>query len=281
MRTRLYVLTHEVSLGYTDSKDQNGPTSYHDRTQEELKESAIHAANLLSSRSTLHAFTRLKDAKKYVKESRTYRLIQDDLDEYDYYPRGERAIVEIFVDSTIKSQWQLKSEKAGDRKEYIHHIKYPQHPDKFHHFYEIPNRPEMYVTYRIWINLKEYALHNQPPKSYKKIMSKHTDEINNVIDLFHDYHSPKLFSCHWRHHKKTAIRITNQLAQFTRLQEVYDFLFKERQQLIQTNKNLNISGSFMRRMDYALKKIRDVAGGALEEKQDQWLDLKKSKISVS
>lgn len=268
MRTRLYVLTHEVMLG-------NDKSAIHqDRTPEEIEKSALHAVNLLHARSTIYGFTSLKDAKKYVKESRSYRLLKDETDEYDYYPHGERAIVEIFIDSSTKSQWKLKTEKVGTHKEYIDYIKQPREPDKLHPFYEIPNRPEMYVCYRAWINLKEFHLHNKPPASYKKITSKHADEIRNISELFHDYHSPKFFSCHWRHHKKLARRIENRLAQLRSFPEVYDFLFQERQHLIQTYKDLDLLGSFMRRIEYALKKIRDVEGKTLEETRERKFEFK-------
>ncbi len=273
MRTRLYALTDPMDLNRIDTKyvmDGNRLEDYqvsHVYTSEEL---AFHAAweadQLHREESPLLAFTELEAAKEYAKERHSYRR-----EPFLGYIAAESAIVEIFVDNKhIEHNCILKQEKISSSET----VK-PKNPDKTYTFYEMENKPENYVTFRTWIkDSKPYVRYQAPTGHNRKFFEKEADLIKSVQALFHDYHSPRLFSCHWRHHKNDARKITDFLTSTTTPEDAYEFLFKERQRIIIDNKKLNMSGTYMLSLEYALKKIRYVMRDKLERVADKKLECK-------
>ncbi|MHB1946740.1 MAG: hypothetical protein ACYCQI_01325 [Gammaproteobacteria bacterium] len=115
--------------------------------------------------------------------------------------------------------------------------------------------PEHCFIKRAWFRGSPIALRANP-QSYADIFHKNnTNTVNQVAALFRDYHSPKFFSCHWRHHKQRAREIVTYLDGKS-TQDAFDYLFKQRQQFLQSNAGKS-DGSFMRRIESALSLLID------------------------
>lgn len=131
-------------------------------------------------------------------------------------------------------------------------------------------KPENYFMTRAWI--KEHPVELQKdPKSYKTIFNAtEGNVINKVSALFRDYHSPSLFSFHWRHHKKLAESITTQLNS-KNIHDAFGYLFQQRQELIESN-TVDLEGSFMRRMEAGLRLL--IKNGAVPSNSHEKSEVK-------
>jgi len=98
------------------------------------------------------------------------------------------------------------------------------------------------------------------PRSYLSIFTGNNETsplIYSIKILFNDYSHPKcglFLTGHWnRHHTKLANTIVEGMPADPR--EAHAYLLDKRENLINVSKNLNLDGSFMRRMNFALAKL--------------------------
>ncbi|MHB1948584.1 MAG: DUF5617 domain-containing protein [Gammaproteobacteria bacterium] len=300
MFRRLYAITDRVTLGYPYSENiPDGDRieevrSYHHATPQELTRDSIQEANDLKNfpqrRKTLRVFTTLAAANNYAQESMTYNYmgLEGTGRLGSPLPGGQHAVAEMMITTENSHEWLSRKEPAGSPDEYQYGQKIPQQANKEHHFIEIPNNPENYMIHRVSMETKKFgriastSFMIKPdefvtPKTYQNMIAIDPDDLTRgIIQLFKDYHSPRHFSFHWnRHHKKDAIQIANYLAKAKTLKEVYDFLFSERKRLIKLDHHLNRSGSFMRRLEFALTAIYEKEGEKLliEPKKESELKL--------
>lgn len=278
MRARYYVLAPRVRIGYLHEEpflDQHRlETVYqHKKVQDvELRDSAVLAAHQIYFNSKdfpkLHAFKTLEAAREYAKETRGYYTWYYEGTGRSYYVRSNQfAIVTIHIDTSLQHTWETRKAKARTYNDWNEEIKKVKNPLSLHEFIVIPNKPENYVMSLVSVRQSHnFPLHSNPPLTYLSFFSKNkTNVLKGIEELFNDYHSPQFGSCHWgRSYKKIAEKILKEFKSISSPQEVYNFLFHERQKLIRENKDLNMQGSFIRRMDYALKRLRDVYGDQLE-----------------
>jgi hypothetical protein len=102
------------------------------------------------------------------------------------------------------------------------------------------------------------------PSSYygffKKNVKNNSEQIiTDIKSLINDYAHPVggwFFTFHWfRHHRKLADKITKDIP--NTVKDAYRYLCEQRQQLIEQQPKLNMNGSFMRRLNFALAKLAD------------------------
>ena len=103
--------------------------------------------------------------------------------------------------------------------------------------------------------LPHTKLNKKIPASYETFF-RNDNLAESIKNVFHDYHSPSFFAFHpLRHHKKLAENITEYLQLNPTIQDIYNYLIQSRKKLLSNFPNINMTGSFMKRMDFAIKKI--------------------------
>lgn len=285
MRARYYALTDLVSIRLDTSYNAMGDhkieevTSSRDANMYELQHYAFKKSHALyASKNPLRLFKSLAIAQDYANESQIYEREYKVSGRAHYTnPWYQHAVVEIFVDPSSVKELKETKETALKDDGYSHQgvwqrgekISKPTDPKKTYLIQEMPNKPQNYIINRAWIkDLKPIELHTQVKQKYANMFAKNLDIktiLQSVVNIFQDYYKPGLFSCHWRHHKNQAAQITHFLkSSQLEPKDAYDFLFKERQRLMNLDKKLNKNGSFMRRLEYALKQLRDVIGPELD-----------------
>ncbi|MHB1948176.1 MAG: hypothetical protein ACYCQI_08690 [Gammaproteobacteria bacterium] len=242
MRTRLYAVARWIKTT--------------DRTAD-LQNLVLNAANeLYTKRESLRLYQSWDDVIKYVIERKATH----------HHKRNEEPIiVELIVDPRNKEEWNTE----------VRDLEQSQIP-----FNYVPNKPENYIIHNAWLDNKRYSVHTLAvPKTYNAIFfeKENWSVIGAIRELFRDYHSPKFFSCHWRHHKQQAREITNALSRKITPAQVNELLFTIRAQVMTAPKT-NISGSFVRRIDFALVKLRDTVGDDLDKTSSMKLDISAAKI---
>lgn len=222
MRTRLYVVADWI-------RNVNRTAASQTLVLKAAKE-------LYTKRESLRLYQSLDDVYKYVYERKATLI----------HKRNEEPIIlELIIDTHNKAEWNINVRDLQQSKIPFHYV---------------PNKPENYIVHNAYFENESCGVHTQAaPKTYQAIFAKNKNVIDAIRELFRDYHSPKFFSCHWRHHKVKAREITAALSQKMEPAQLNELLFRIRAQVM-TSTDTDMSGSFVRRIDYALTMLRNSVG---------------------
>lgn len=132
---------------------------------------------------------------------------------------------------------------------------------KTHQCLEIENNPQFYLPIKVQMKkLEPRHLNHAVPATYDGFFKTNVI-IDSIKSLFYDYHhTSRLFHPN-RHHRADAKLISTYLKTADNLQDVYNYLFDKRHDAIGKSRDeINMSGSFIKRINYALQKLHELNG---------------------